>query len=430
MIQTLPLVLLRSCRIMASSLLLIAVLGSRSAHASPSAGWICTLTSDIPMYLSQDARESDISAKSGMNLTLKALSSTRWMVALSTGKLGFVDDALVKERCRLSSPPTPRDDRPKKSDTPALEGADLVDTVTALEVSREAAEGQSVDLERLKAMQSQIEKVSNARKAAREGEAQDVDKAVIRVAVYDLELTNLPAGLGRLVTEALLEEVRKLEGVSAIGMDEVREMLDFERERRILGCESDDECLAEIAGALGVDELLTGQLSEQADGRMMVLKRIDQRRAEVRESFSKRLEISQGEEFLLALGGAMGSLFPERENRPGTKRGVSEKAVLRLHPPPIPTWATYAVGGAALFAGIVGSGFGYAALDNQRAHNTVPTDTTSLESADYRRYADNTMRYQSLANGSFAAAGTFLLSGLVMSLFTDWEGHQEALDEE
>ena len=165
--------------------------------------------------------------------------------------------------------------------------------------------------------------------------------ALIRVAVYDLELSNISKGLGSATTEALLQEVRKLEGVSAIGMDEVREMLDFEAQRQAMGCDADDACLAEIAGALGVDEILTGKLTEQADGRMMVLKRIDQRRAQVRETFDKRLEVGNGEEFLLSVGDAIQTLFSERQNRPGTKRGVSEKAVLRLNPPPIKSWMTY-----------------------------------------------------------------------------------------
>ena len=123
--------------------------------------------------------------------------------------------------------------------------------------------------------------------------------------MYDLELSNVPKGLGSATTEALLQEVRKLEGVSAIGMDEVQGDARHWVRRQAMGCDADDECLAEIAGALGVDEILTGKLTEQADGRMMVLKRIDQRRAQVRETFDKRLEVGNGEEFLLSVGDAV-----------------------------------------------------------------------------------------------------------------------------
>ena len=61
----------------------------------------------------------------------------------------------------------------------------------------------------------------------------------------------------------------------------------------------------------------------------------------MRETFDKRLEVGNGEEFLLSVGDAIQTLFSERQNRPGTKRGVSEKAVLRLNPPPIKSWMTY-----------------------------------------------------------------------------------------
>ena len=86
------------------------------------------------------------------------------------------------------------------------------------------------------------------------------------------------------------------------------------------------------------------------------------------------------------------------------------------------------MGGAAIFTGALGGGFGYAALYNQEQHNTVPADTSNLQSTDYNRYADNTQRFQLMANGSYATAGTLLISAAVMALFTDWEGYQEALD--
>jgi hypothetical protein len=57
---------------------------------------------------------------------------------------------------------------------------------------------------------------------------------------------------------SLLPEVRKLEGVSAIGMGEIREMLSVEYQRQMMGCQADEACLAEICGALGTDELVRG----------------------------------------------------------------------------------------------------------------------------------------------------------------------------
>ena len=210
-------------------------------------------------------------------------------------------------------------------------------------------------------------------------------------------------------------------------MDEVREMLDFEAKRRVLGCEADHECLAEIAGALGVDELLIGTLSEQADGRMIILKRVDQRRAQVRATFDKRLVVGNGEEFLLSVGDAIQNLFAERQNRPGTKRGVSEKAVLRLNPPPIKSWMTYtAYGLTAAAAAMTGLAYsqGNAALDRLNSLKPEPGRDT-IDPAVWTPEHDSYQSWQTINETSLYTAGGLLLTSVVMSFFTDWAGYED-----
>ena len=136
---------------------------------------------------------------------------------------------------------------------------------------------------------------------------------LIRVAVYSLEVENIPKGVAQIVTDNLLAEVRKLEGVSAIGMEEIYEMLQHEKSRQVMGCEADDACLAEIAGALGVDELITGKLSSLADGSVMVLRRINQREAKITATFNERLKPAEGVEFLAAIGDAVKQVYPGRD---------------------------------------------------------------------------------------------------------------------
>ena len=254
-------------------------------------------------------------------------------------------------------------------------------------------------------------------------------KQLIRVAVYSLEVENIPTGVAQIVTDNLLAEVRKLEGVSAIGMEEIYEMLQHEQSRQVMGCEADDACLAEIAGALGVDELITGKLSSLADGSVMVVRRINQRQAKITAAFNERLKPAEGVEFLAAIGDAVKQVYPARDILPGTKRGVPEEVGRKLSPPPIPTWATYAVGGASLVAGALGGTFGAMALSNQRSHNTVPSNTQNLMSVDYVTYEENGRTFQAAANASFISAGILLVTTGVMALFTDWEGYQEALEE-
>ena len=143
-----------------------------------------------------------------------------------------------------------------------------------------------------------------------------------------------------MITSSLLAEVRKLEGASVIGMDEIREMINFEAQRQAMGCEADEACMAQIAGALGVDEIITGRLTEGSDGRNLLIRRIDQRRAEVVGTVDKRLAIGNGRRVSLNIGPAVEGLYPNRPNRPGTTRGVPKKISLRLNPPPIAPMTT------------------------------------------------------------------------------------------
>ena len=121
------------------------------------------------------------------------------------------------------------------------------------------------------------------------------------MAVYDLELSNIPDGLGNATTEALLQEVRKLKVYPQLAWMRSARCWTLKPSAKPWVVMPMTNAWRRLPGALGVDEILTGKLSEEADGRMMVLKRIDQRRAQIRTTFGKRLNIGNGEEFLLSL---------------------------------------------------------------------------------------------------------------------------------
>lgn len=160
----------------------------------------------------------------------------------------------------------------------------------------------------------------------------------LRVAVYDFELSGVEPRMGRVVTDSVVAELRKLQHTSVIGMDEVRAMLDLEAQKQLVGCEADESCLAEIADALGVDVLIIGTLARLEDQSIFGLRRIDQRRAQVVGTVNQRLVPANGEEFLAAVGPAVAEVFPDVPLRPGKTRGVDPEMALRLNPPPLPPW--------------------------------------------------------------------------------------------
>jgi hypothetical protein len=247
-----------------------------------------------------------------------------------------------------------------------------------------------------------------------------------RVAVYDLELSEIQPTIGAVVTDSLVTEIRKLRGISVIGMDEIRDMLSHEANKQFLGCESDESCLAEIAGALGVDDLITGKLSRVADNHMMLVRRIDQRRAKVAGVFDQRLAAESGQEFLLSVGPAVEQLFPDTLLREGMERGVAEEVALRLDPPPLPPWSFYSVAGASVAAAIVGGVFGLQAENAESQFNTQAASTGTIPGRDLVNLQNEANDYALAANVTFAVAGGLAVSAAIMYLFTDWHGYGDA----
>ena len=128
----------------------------------------------------------------------------------------------------------------------ASDPGSISETAAALEVSRTAADTpKAIPTQVIRSQARVVQKAQNARDAARLAQCQkSVAATTYRVAVYDLERVNIPEGMARVVTTALLAEVRKLEGASVIGMEEIREMLNFEAQRQAMGCDADESCMA------------------------------------------------------------------------------------------------------------------------------------------------------------------------------------------
>lgn len=255
------------------------------------------------------------------------------------------------------------------------------------------------------------------------------NQKALRVAVYDFELAAVDVPIGAVVTDSTLAEVRKLSGISAIGMDEIRDMLSHEANKQILGCEDNSECLAEIAGALGVDQLVTGKLSRVDDGTAVVFRRIDQNRATVLETFEQRLTGASGEEFLATVGPAIEKLFPDHHLREGAERGVPDEMALRLNPPPVPTWGFYSVAGTALVSASVATGFGVAALvSKDRFETTVAAGSADspANGAEVVGFENDFRSQRNLSNAFWISTGVLAIATGVVYFFTDWEGYQEA----
>ncbi len=66
-----------------------------------------------------------------------------------------------------------------------------------------------------------------------------------------------------------------------IGRDDVAALIQLEKDKTMLGCTGDVECLAEIGAALGVDKLVVGQVGKLAERYVVSLRLLDTRQVKV-----------------------------------------------------------------------------------------------------------------------------------------------------
>jgi hypothetical protein len=245
---------------------------------------------------------------------------------------------------------------------------------------------------------------------------------LLRIAVYELARSDVSEQVGLVTTGALTAELRKLERVSVLGMDEVRAMIDLEAQKQLAGC-SAESCLSEIAEALGADVVITGSLAQVGDATFLSLKKIEQTTASVQGQFTRKLAPAHGEEFLAVIGPAVQEMFADRPLRPGQTRGAPKTLAARLNPPPLEPWVfwtaaaiTGAAGAATSASGAVLLG-NYAHFDELRS-GSVAAGSDLLPTRD-EVTSGQTGFYVALGITGALAAGTALTS-----LFVDWNGYR------
>lgn len=136
--------------------------------------------------------------------------------------------------------------------------------------------------------------------------SQAVSAPLSKLAVLDLSAV----GDGRkelepkaeLLTSLTLAEVNRLGRFKAIGRQDVSALLGLERQRQLLGCsDAASSCLGELAGALGVDFVLTGTLGRLGQTYRVDLKLLAANSAEARGSASADVIAGDDEAFLGAV---------------------------------------------------------------------------------------------------------------------------------
>ncbi|HOX44778.1 MAG TPA: hypothetical protein PK668_14360 [Myxococcota bacterium] len=90
------------------------------------------------------------------------------------------------------------------------------------------------------------------------------------------------------LSDLVAAEIRKLGDFRVIGKEDIRSVLGLEEQKLLVGC-SDDGCMAEIGGALGVDRMAAGNVSVFDGTYLLNLKLIDVKRVLVLRAVSRRI---------------------------------------------------------------------------------------------------------------------------------------------
>jgi deoxycytidylate deaminase len=206
-----------------------------------------------------------------------------------------------------------------------------------------------------------------------------------RIAVFDLEATGADPVLAQASSLLLPTEVRSRNpGAQVIASSEVQSLLGLERQKEMLGCGT-SACMAEIAGALGVGELVSGRLGMVGKTYVLELRRIDVKAARVLGSAVRTLHgeedalIQAIRETVAELYGVAGADLPARPGSPLVAVAVQPERPGRTF-----SWVLTAGGGAVL----VVSGLGLAvtaktASDYQSQQSGTPgTATVTRDQAE------------------------------------------------
>jgi TolB-like protein len=90
------------------------------------------------------------------------------------------------------------------------------------------------------------------------------------------------------LSDMLANQIREMGPFRVIGMADIRSALQLEQQKRLLGC-TDDSCLAEVGGALGVRYMVAGNVSRFGQTWLLNLKLLDVEQVEVTKGLSRSI---------------------------------------------------------------------------------------------------------------------------------------------
>jgi hypothetical protein len=211
------------------------------------------------------------------------------------------------------------------------------------------------------------------------------------MAIMTFEVSDLPSARGDFYTEHFSTRLMG-HGLKVTTPKDMASVLGLERQRQLLGCSEMGSCLAELAGALGVDEVATGQVVKVDAALQLVVKVI--RTSDARVRFARSATVKNETELLSTLD-AWALEVAGKSN------------------PPSP--APFILGGIGAAGLLVGAFF---AVDSASALGQLNQRPVTLSLGDALQVRERGQRNQLVAGVSLGLGAAALLGGLVWALLS------------
>jgi TolB-like protein len=246
----------------------------------------------------------------------------------------------------------------------------------------------------------------------------------IKVAVSEVEAgPSVDPKLAHFVTTLVTSELRRRPNLAVTSQEDVKNLLGFDRQKALLGC-VETSCLAEIGGALGVEQIVTGSMAKIGDSIVLVLRAVDVRHGAVLRDVSRRLRRASQDALLDALPAAVAQLYPLGAQ--GASQGgpqapgiaVETAAAPAAHRSTAPWWLAGAGGVVALTGGALWLGAAHAGQSNTSAAGT----TYSISWAQAQK--DNAVGY--IGQGAVIVGVAALAAGIIWGVWPSPESAEAA----
>ena len=229
----------------------------------------------------------------------------------------------------------------------------------------------------------------------------------IKLACPSLSYVNVTPASGELFLDYFAKQI-ELHGVRVTTSRELGALMGLERQRQLLGCTSDSSaCMAELAGALGVDGVITGTLARMDSDYVINLKIVDNA-AQPLAVFSERLS---GDRALLDWLKETARTLPEQLARSLHRQAPGERAPLAALEPSAPVGvATTSSGGLREKAWIPAVAGGVLAAGGVGLY-LAALDTRNKIAAGDPGIADATMAHAGAVQGHTLEVAGYALMG-------------------